>query len=891
MISASATAVTAASGEGVSYPRAVYEQNFDGTSEGEFAGFFPAGVDTADAVAAFGKTNFDTSKQIASPAGTGFWSRFETANDKLEDGEYQHVSYRIAFKEIGMKWFYVRALWANESGATKIDDIQHHWLRNSQDLNLANGTSVSTGHVFMDRWHQFDYVLQKGTNKIEVYFDGALVSNIERTAPEGYSEIVGVPCVQIRTGSASKDFYLDDFRSEIVNEKPVITKNNIPFMFDFDVVDGTAGNIMTSNGVRVYNNTAYINNGGGAFYKYDLAKGYKGKDENDTCIHLYNEAGTGSGNPVEVRITPDNCTMNAGDHMQISFDFYIDEGSNENTSKRFCYNTGTTLFREWRKNIVALGDTVGQMEYGKWYNLAFDFVYGADGGWTGSFYVNGSAVVTDKAVSGISNNLGVLRFAYDGADSANGIAVDNLMVRYSDAENAYSYATELASDTVIVDNGSKTISTLDKNMSSEDLLKALRINGKATIAVVDAADAVTDGTAKAVGNRLKVYPEIGDAVYYAINVNGAAYADIDFTNSVFNNESGRYVLNDLRSIQFLEIDNSEIYSLTKETSFGGKKSNDSAYILRGTNVGDVKEPYIAMYPGLNKKVVFEGEYYLDNTGLILQLYTKDRVDSKAIIDVKNNKILTGETVLGDYVDGAWIKLAIELDCDTNLANIYINGEKAGENIKVFDNDAEGLKGSGLFHIRVMYDPYTSANDKPADFAGGIDNIKIYQGIYDADSEKTNLTGKTNSFVKMSAEGMEVTEFNKLLPEGAACIISGNEGDTDYIFPGCTAAVYAKSGRALKVYTIVDETETAALEKISQNENRIVVQAQVYNESKGVQLLLASYNADGSLNDVKIVSVNDMGYARAFVNADETLTYKFMLWNSLSGCQPLTGAIK
>ena len=141
-------------------------------------------------------------------------------------------------------------------------------------------------------------------------------------------------------------------------------------------------------------------------------------------------------------------------------------------------------------------------------------------------------------------------------------------------------------------------------------------------------------------------------------------------------------------------------------------------------------------------------------------------------EVGNNIMVNGYEngrVVGTWIPGHWYHFAVTIHMGSNTADFYINGDKvASEVVSGFENKTISKASRPMFGI------VNIAADGETAFSGNIfyDDIKIYEGRYDAREEKAtlNTTYKTDSDTIFLSEATAQETFR----QNVSCSDSGAE---------------------------------------------------------------------------------------------------------------------
>lgn len=878
----------------VTYPRAVYEQNFDDKASATFTSSLKAPLEET---AVFGKTNFDTSVAIDSAA---YWiHKFvvpQSTATVVGDSEYQHVSYKFAVNKFGLTNLHLELGWTDGNGNFKTSSTGVGWTDNASYV-MYFGTKANNSLFYPGMWHQLDYVYSKAAKTVKIYMDGVLKYTLDSstfTAPTGYEtySFSGISGVYFEDRVARR-VYLDDFKSEILNADYVPTTEDTlrkPINFSFDHVTGVTSNMLYAGTLRAYNNYTSISEFAGTHFKGEIAAGLGGKAADDMSIRFYNAAATDDttiNSATYLKLYTNSLitqTPAAGEKFQISYDVYLDE-MNASSSEAFIVtlNQQSIGLSVFRNNKEEVSGATG-LEYNTWHKVAHDMTVTESGTLLDKIYVDGKYMAEKEWGATAITQMDILWQSHKDAKTAKSAAIDNILFDISSAADAPSYEeVTLSSETVQCDNANLSIATFDHTMTVGGLLDALTIaTGEAQLYARLSDGSAADADEIAANASIVAVPEMGAEKAYAVRSYPDAWFDTDFTTDTMVKETnyiyykGGVAAGRSSSIQLANVSDAEKFSFTKEDAFGYKKTGDYSYVLRGTGVSDAADALWRIYPpSLTKNVVIENEFYLDKAGITITAFAQSSpAVSTNVVSLGSNKVssLLDKDVTGSYKDGEWVKVAVELNSDTNKVSVYINGEKLVDNVDLFtgDGNISTFKTNGLKEIRIF------AGAQADNFVAGFDNMKVYQGTYDYSADSLSLSN-ADSFGIVAADEEEGINIDDLTASaGAEVAIFGEEAD--YAYPGDVIAVYGD--RVMKLYRVANEL---ALTNLSDSANK-VVELQLTAADAAGKLYLAEYSG-GRLVNVVSKDTNALGYAKIITDVTDGNTYSAFVWNA--NLAPLT----
>ncbi len=294
------------------------------------------------------------------------------------------------------------------------------------------------------------------------------------------------------------------------------------------------------------------------------------------------------------------------------------------------------------------------------------------------------------------------------------------------------------------------------------------------------------------------------------------------------------------------------------------------------------------------------------------------------ISVAANSVINccGIDVAKAKKQGLWQKVALVIDPKTKTADIYLDGVKMNEKPQPVYKDSEGNIPEGKIDgISMLWLRTWSANTKQLDGYSAFDDIKIYNGYYDAEKDAATVSSINDDVTVENGIISIPAAYNPTTLKKALVMAEGTTVKfyTDATFTteckavlpittGAWMAEYAPGG-AIHYYQIVtpkgvssfevpklyiDGIEVTELPVLAQEEKaglQAVVEMNKWNDEDVTVCVLALYDEEGTMVDLATVGCSGTGYNRVELNlrditSFEGITAKAFVWNSIEGLIPV-----
>ena len=608
-------------------------------------------------------------------------------------------------------------------------------------------------------------------------------------------------------------------------------------------------------------------------------------------------------------------------------------------------NGSTTVFAAKKNSVIFFGTTYPmQLLDSKWYNVEIVYTVGSDSVKNrAELYVDGKYIASadftlskDKDVCvpmfGVMMTRNNITFV-DGAsalpdgtyETGIGHYFDSLV--WSPVERDFEY-TEIkpvsSNDKITVTNGAVVI---DGGITAGAVKNAITAGGN-TVAVVSAVDgSELSDDADADGAMLKITSNVSGDIFYKIGIGSMLYSE-DFEEENGFSEGMPYKYWDSYVVEKASDAKAVIVS-----DIGGKKGKSFAINTESAmpttawsavaRMEKTKKPFVI---DPNLPVVVEmmannaGEDYVSAIVRLGFIVSGEKAESNAISVASNgNAGAASASDLGKVNhQGQWNKVVVEIDPKTLTLDAYVNGVKKNEEpIALFGSNVAGT----IEQITKIYLRTWAANSLQLDGYTAFDDVKIYQGGYDAlkdaasiESVNENVVIKGN-IVNIPAAYNFTTLKNAIkTAEGTTlALYTDNTFKTAYapILPIQTGAwlVETTKGGAIHYYQIVtpagkssynapkiyfDGIERDSVPEIPDGSTVSVAavgKLNRFNKETAPVMVLAFYDKDGELVNIATGTGYRQGYNRIELNIRnveslEGLTVKAFIWDDLDGMTPV-----
>lgn len=472
----------------------------------------------------------------------------------------------------------------------------------------------------------------------------------------------------------------------------------------------------------------------------------------------------------------------------------------------------------------------------------------------------------DIFVNGVTNNERILSFIHYNKDSGGAIKVNGAWPSFRPTAgewnkyDLYFYCGtnkfELYIDETLIYTG-----TLDKTISSINGYRI--INFKSTTETVMAVDNIKVEITKE--------GETEDNGNYLINN--------DFTAKSF---SPLYaVINDGAEITY-----------KKGNMFKGYYNY--AMFLKLAN-GSINFQYVGNSYAITDNLVYEASIYSPQKGSTV--YMQAALNSNTINSYlsmnDNGSITLNNAVVGTWTPERWYKFAIVYNKEAGTQDLYINGMLARENMKIADEITT------LGRINLVYQAGSES-------ICGFDDIKLYEGSYDAEKDKIIVIGNgvndVDKVIYISEEKPAEDFINELIIAGKAKLYnSDKQTEADKAADTAVLVIKSQEGGTIDYYEIVDVTKRTFVGTIrALNANNqdisvaeagtILATANIGTSGQKVTIFAAIYDETGKLTDVKMADKTVSAELKTTINITDPTkqSLKIMVWDSAT-LEPFTGS--
>lgn len=474
---------------------------------------------------------------------------------------------------------------------------------------------------------------------------------------------------------------------------------------------------------------------------------------------------------------------------------------------------------------------------------------------------------------------------------------------------------------------------LNGDVTAEDVKNAITAGDNA-VSVVSAADGQElSGDASAEGAMLKITSDVSGDIFYKIGKNAMLYSED------FEAEDGFFAGQPYKYWESFNLENAPAAAPAIVENIGGKSgksfvvnTDSTVSKIDWTSVGSVtkgKKKVISHCADENTPLVIEAMFnntqrdYVSSMIRIGYMIGGEQFEANSISVAANSVInCCGIDITKAKKQGLWQKVALVIDPKTLTADAYVDGAKMNEEpLTVIKNPAGELDGISTLWLRTW-----SANSKQLDGYSAFDDIKLYNGYYDAEKDAATVSSINDAVTVENGIISIPSAYNPTTLKKALAMAEGTTVKfyTDSTFTtecktvlpittGAWMAEYAPGG-AIHYYQIVtpkgvssfevpklyiDGIEVTGLPTLAEEEKaglQAVMEMNKWNDEDVTACVLALYDEAGTMVDLATVRRGGTGYNRVELNirditSFEGITAKAFVWNSLEGLIPVADMVE
>ena len=657
----------------------------------------------------------------------------------------------------------------------------------------------------------------------------------------------------------------------------------------------------------------------------------------------------------------------AGDKIKQSFQLAFDKNATDaytysmqitgtpdgqNATATVPVNNGfTTVFASSKSNVQFFSKNY-PMNFldSKWYNVEIVYTVGSEKAKNSAkLYIDGKYIASAEftlskdtsicvpmfGITQIRNN-----FVYPNGQKAlpngnyqTGIGhyFDNMVWSGKGSDFAYNEIVPVSNNAAIkVADG---IVILNGAATADDVKNAITA-GDNTVTVVSATDGKElSGDASAEGAMLKITSSVSGDIFYKIGKSAMLYSE-DFEAADGFAEGQPYKYWETFNLEYAP---DSVPAIVE--NIGGKsgksfavKTDSTVSKIEWTSVGSVtkgKKKVISHVADENTPLVIEAMFnntqrdYVSSMLRVGYMIGGEQYEANSISVAANSVInCCNIDIAKAKKQGLWQKVALVIDPKTLTADIYLDGVKMNKEPQAVIKDPKGeLDGISTMWLRTW-----SANTKLIDGYSAFDDIKIYNGYYDAEKDMPTVSSINDAVTVENGIISILATYNPTTLKKALSMADGTTvkfyTDSSFtteckavlpITTGAWMAEYAPGG-SIHYYQIVtpkgvssfetpklyiDGIEVNELPELAEGEKaglQAVMEMNKWNDEDETACVLALYDDAGTLVNLATVRRGGTGYNRVELNirditSFEGITVKAYVWNDLGGLVPVTDMVE
>lgn len=720
----------------------------------------------------------------------------------------------------------------------------------------------------INEWYNFDIYLDFDSNKVYLCENGKLVKAMDDSYFTGNEYFLDILQFVTNTSSAT-GMRIDNLLVSVANKSDVsliidagVYKSHFlePFSGFFD------NNTIGSNVIKIDNSSSA-----------SVVSGMFGKRDSDKSMFAGSESPSAAATSAMTDILIGNSGFSSGDILHYSTLLAVGNDSPASKIIRLHASSNVDILTIDANGLYVYtkGTSLPKMRANQWYK--YDFVIKTGSPNIMDVYVNGFKAASDILIPEVISSTSEITTRYVmTAGVADGYYIDDSSVTCYNADaqilnpeiSATNSKADIKTDAIYVADDSYTVAEFVRDTASNVPFEVRTFDGYPASSASSVA-----------GNNVVFRAKDGAEIYLPVYTENTVWFSNDFET-----DGGLFSLNG---------------GASEIKSSGRGRLGNANYITVGSGAKARLESKPLMYFDSEKVTVESGVLAPDAIGNSAVLYLKEfdessvrpivtfAPDGKILFSNDNSYNSTSDSGL-KWQPGLWYHIGATFNINEGGGTVYLNGRELGY-LNVFSK--------GEYVHTVGFD-VAGANAVAA-----IDNVKVYAGEYDYESDIVDPIVTTIRDLAIDDVKREIYIdskndsylWNECVADGVKIYTDYTldtqvDPDTDSIEIGNVVPVVSKDGKVAEYYVVKDISDSSIY--IVKQNGEYISRGVVSSDNIDVKM----FNATGVLivaqysgSELVKLDTSDTGAVEGLPLSGEAENVKLMFFETLDSAKPLTGA--